>query len=277
MTRGDLEQGVDSSLGSMFEFLRSVRDKSPLSARNSSKGALIEEIYTVFQAVSKGLSVENLRQTVLEGRLIFQSTYETRRSIWNHIHRRYFIFDNEWIVQSLAEASGEGMNSPSFLSLAYLYYVLRDRLTFDFVVGPLWDRWKKQTVTIDRGDFLSFLDKESVGNPIIDRWYDSTKKKLASNTLSALRDFGVLKGVIKKTIQRPTIAPETAFHLLSILMAEGLRGQSIIEAPDWRMFLWNEADIANALNELSFRRWTRFEKTGRTVILELNRLPGVRR
>lgn len=276
MNKGDLE-GVDSSLQSMFESLRSVRDKSPLSARNSSKGALIKEIYTVFQAVSKGLSVENLRQIVLEGRLILHSAYETRRSIWNHIHRRYFTFDNEWIVQGLAEASGEGMNSESFLSLAYLYYVLRDRLTFDFVVGPLWDRWKKRMVTVDRGDFLSFLDKESVDNPVIDRWYDSTKKKLASNTLSALRDFGVLKGVIKKKIQRPTIAPETAFHLLSILMAEGLRGQSIIAAPDWRMFLWDEADIANALNGLSFRRWTRFEKTGRTVILELNRLPGVGR
>jgi hypothetical protein len=277
MTKSSLEQGVDPSLGSVFGSLRLVRDNSPFSARNSSKGALIKEIYSVFQALSNGLPVEDLRQKILEGRLILHSSYETRRSIWNHINRRYFTFDSEWIVQSLAEASGEGMNSPSFLSLAYLYYVLRDRLTFEFVVGPLWDRWKKQTVTIDRADFLSFLGRESVDNSIIDRWFDSTKKKLASNTLSALRDFGLLKGVRRKKIQRPTIAPETAFHLLSILMAEGLRGQSIIDAPDWRMFLWSEVDIAHALNDMSFRRWTRFEKAGRTVILELNRLPRVGR
>jgi len=258
-----------------FESLRSVRDKSPLSARNSSKGALIKEIYTIFQAISNGLSVENLRQKVVEGTLLLHSSYETRRSIWNHINRRYFAFDNEWVIRSLAEASKEGMNSPSFLSLAYLYYVLRDRLTFNFVVGPLWERWERRMITVDRGDVLSFLERGSIDNPIIDRWYDSTKRKLASSTLSALRDFGVLKGVRKKKIQRPTIAPETVFHLLSILMAEGLRGQSIIEAPDWQMFLWNGADIAHALNGLSFRRWIRFEKTGRTVILELKRLPEV--
>jgi len=277
LTKRDLEQRDDNLLEFTFESLRSVRDKSPLSARISSKGALIKEIYTIFQAISNGLSVENLRQTVVEGRLLLHSSYETRRSIWNHINRRYFAFNNEWVIRSLAEASKEGINSPSFLSLAYLYYVMRDKLTFRFVTGPLWERWKERIITIDKGDFLSFLDQESQINSIIDRWYDSTKKKLASNMLSALRDFGALNGVRKKKIQRPTIAPETVFHLLSILMAEGLRGQSIIEASDWRMFLWNEADIAHALNKLSFRRWIGFEKTGRTVIIELKKFPDVRK
>jgi len=191
------------------------------------------------------------------------------------MNRRYFAFNNDWVIRSLAEASKEGVNSPSFLSLAYVYYVLRDKLTFKFVTGPLWERWKKRITTIDKGDFLSFLDKESQENSIIDRWYDSTKRKLASNMLSALRDFGVLKGVRSKKIQRPTISPETVFHLLSILMAEGLRSQSIIEAPDWRMFLWTDVDVAHALNELSLRRWIGFEKTGRTVIIELKKFPDV--
>ena len=274
MTTGGPAQRDDNTW-STFETLRSVRDKSPLSARNSSKGALVREVYTIFQAVSNGLSVENLRQTVVEGTLLLHSSYETRRSIWNHINRRYFAFNNEWVVRSLAEASKEGMNSPSFLSLAYLYFVLRDRLTFKFVTGPLWERWKDRITPIDKGDFLSFLGRESQEYSIIDRWYDSTKRKLASNMLSALRDFGVLQGVMRKKIQRPTIAPETVFHLLSILIIEGLRGQNIIEAPDWRMFLWTNADIAHALNELSSRRWIGFEKTGRTVIIELKKLPEV--
>jgi len=259
----------------MFESLRSVRDRSQLSARNSSKGALIKEVFSIFQAISDGLSIEDLRQTILEGRLLLHSSYETRRSIWNHVNRRYFVFNNKWIVQSLAEASKEGINSPHFLSLAYLFFVLRDRFVYRFVTGPLCELWKKQITSVERGDFLSFLESESQQNPIVDRWYDSTKKKLASNMLSALRDFGVLTGVRGKKIQRPTIVSETVFHLLTILMAEGLRGQAVVEAPDWRMFLWTEADVARALNELSLRRWIGFEKTGRTVILELKRLPGV--
>jgi len=275
MTQSGLGEGEDTPLKRELKSLCLVRDRSPLSARNSSKGSLIKEVYSIFQAVSNGLPVENLRRTVLEGRILLHSSYETRRSIWNHIHRRYFTFNNDWVVRSLAYASREGINSPSFLSLAYLYYALRDNLTFKFVTGPLWEKWEKRIVTVDRDDVLSFLEEESISNPIIDRWYDSTKKKLASNMLSALRDFGLLTGVRRKKIQRPPIAQETVFHLLSILMSEGLKGHNIINAPDWRLFLWSGADIAHALNDLSIRGWIGFEKTGRTVLIELKRLPEV--
>lgn len=269
-----MTQMLDGDLN-FLESLSSIRDKSQLSARISSKGALIKETYTIFEAISNGLPVKDLRQMVVEGQLLLHSSYETRRSIWNHINRRYFMFNNEWIVRNLAKASKEGINSPRFISLAYLYFVLRDRLMFRFVTGPLWELWKNKIVSVERGDFLSFLEKESQENPIINRWFDSTKNKMASNTLSSLRDFGLLTGNAKKRIHRPAVDSETVFHLLCILMAEGLRGQSIINATDWRMFLWSDADVAHALNELSLRRWIGFEKTGKTVIIELKRFSEV--
>lgn len=272
VTGNSHEAPDDRASNCALRSLKLIRDNSLFSARNSSKGALVKETYAIFQAVANGLPVENVHRTVLEGRLLLHRSYETRRSIWNHIKRRYFAFNNIWIIMSLAEASKEGMSSPNFLSLSYLYYVLRDRLTFKFVTGPLWGLWRKQVTAIERSDFVSFLSRESQENPIIDKWYDSTRMKLANNMLSALRDFGILTGVRRKKIQSPTIAPETVFHLFSILTAEGLKGQSVVDAPDWRMFLWDTVDVAHALNDLSLRGWIAFEKTGRTVILELKRL-----
>jgi len=259
-----------------FESLRFVRDKSALSARNSSKGALINEVSTIFQAISNGLPVEKIRRSILDGELVLHSSYETRRSIWNHINRRYLSFNNNWVIESLAEATKDGINSPSFLSLAYLYYVLRDKLTYKFVTGPLWERWNSHIVGIDRGNVIDYLEEESKSSPVIDKWYDSTKWKLASNMLSALRDFGVLRGINRKRIQKPSITLDTIFHLLCILMAEGLRGQQVIDAPDWHMFLFNEVEVSHHLNELSIHGWIGFEKTGRIVIMELKKYPGVR-
>jgi hypothetical protein len=273
-TRSNHEVPDDTALRCALRSLKLIRDNSQFSARNSSKGALVKETFAVFQAIANGLPVENVRRAVLEGRLLFHRSYETRRSIWNHVNRRYFTFKDKWITMSLADASKEGMSSPNFLSLSYLYYVLRDRLTFRFVTGPLWELWKRQVTAIEKSDVVSFLSRESQENPIIDKWYDSTRMKLANNMLSALRDFGVLTGVRRKKIQSPTIAPETVFHLVSILTAENLKGQRVVDAPDWRMFLWDAADVARALNDLSFRGWIAFEKTGRTVILELKRLQG---
>ena len=44
----------------------SIRDEGPYSARNSSKGALIEEAARLFGAISSGLSIEEVREQVFE-------------------------------------------------------------------------------------------------------------------------------------------------------------------------------------------------------------------
>jgi hypothetical protein len=181
----------------------------------------------------------------------------------------------QWVGGSLAEATKSGLQSAEYLSLAYLYFALRDRLVFDFVTQVVSDKWQRQATAIDRSNVLDFLVQQADEFPRIKQWRESTQKKLASNTLSALRDFGVLRGIQKKYIQRPTIASETVFHLLCILMAEGLRGQAILSAPDWRLFLWSETDVVSALSELAQKRWIRFERVGRTVILEMIRMPEV--
>jgi hypothetical protein len=259
----------------VMELLGQIRDTSPASSRNTSNGALVGENYTLFSAVRNGLPLADVRASVVAGEVIQKRSYQTRRKIWDAISRRYLSVCADWVGGSLAEASESGLQSAEYLSLAYLYFALRDHLVFDFVTQVVSDKWQRQATAIDRYDVLDFLKQQADEFPQINRWRESTLQKLASNALSSLRDFGVLRGIRKKYIQRPTIASETVFHLLCILMAEGLRGQAILSAPDWRLFLWSETDVVSALSELAQKRWIRFERVGRTVILEMIRMPEV--
>jgi hypothetical protein len=251
--------------------LSHIRDLSPASSRNTSKGALAKETYAVFNAVHAGLPLSDVRQAILNGEVFQKTSYETRRKIWNALHHRYLSVCAAWIGQALAAATRAGRQSPEYLSLVYLYFALRDRLTFEFVTGPVWEKWTQKVTVLEQRDFLVFLEQQTETFPHLKKWRESTRHRLASANLTALRDFGVLKGVKKKRIQRPLIAAETAFHLLSLLSAEGLEGRALIEAPDWRLFLWSEVDIAYALTELAQKGWIRFEKAGRTVLLQILR------
>ena len=123
-------------------------------------------------------------------------------------------------------------------------------------------KWNQQVTVVGPGDFLAFLDDLAGEDPHVKTWKESTRKKLASNTLSALRDFGLLEGDPECVLQRPGIAPETVFHLLAILDAEGRRGRAVLEAPDWRLFLWSTSDVARALSDLAQKGWVRFERGG---------------
>jgi len=254
--------------------LNGLRDAGAFSSRNTSKGALLNEAFLLFKAMREnGSSMTELRESVLRGQAFPRASFENRQRIWDCIHHRYFAPGIPWVTASLAAATVSGAGAPDFVSLAYLYFTLRDHLTFTLVTRVLWEQWRARSLAISVANVLEFLDGESKNHPAIKKWSPSTRTKVAQSNLAALRDFGVLSGIYSKQIKRPSVSSETVFHLLCVLMAEGRHGRAVIEAPDWRMFLWSEDDTAKALAELAQRRWIRFERGGRTVILELIRTP----
>jgi hypothetical protein len=149
-------------------------------------------------------------------------------------------------------------------------------VVFEFVTGPIWKHWQSGSVSINREDFLAFVDQLSEEHPSVKHWRESTRIRLCQNVLTALRDFGLLSGIQKKSIQQPGVALETLFHLLAVLWAEGAKGAAIIAAPDWRLFLLSETQAAEHLAQMARKGWIRFERSGRVVILEMRRILEIR-
>lgn len=249
------------------------RDTEAYSARNSSKGALIAEARVVFRALASGMAREDVQRACLSGHLFRQKARETRRRIWQALNWRFFIWDPPvWVLADLAGASLEA-SEKRFVGLAYLHTVRRDRLTFDFVTEALWTLWRSDARTIQRGDVMDFMiEKVSSQSP---KWRESTRVKVAGNVLSMLRDFGLLSGVQRKVLQRPQVDLDVVLHLSRLLYAEGLRGRALLEARDWRLFLWGAEQTADAIARLAQRRDVRFERSGGTVILDVPEHPAV--
>jgi hypothetical protein len=267
--------GHEAERGEMALAAQWGRDVGPLSARNSSKGALVAEAHAVFRALSSGASLAEVRAACLSGRILRQRTRETRRRIWNALHHRYFAWNPpRWVLADLTDAAQAEVTDPRFLGLAYVHYARRDRLTFEFVTQQLCALWKARALDVRREDVLDFLADCGNREVHVKGWRETTRKKLAGNVLTALRDFGLLEGVQRKKIRRPVVPPEVVLHLCRLLYGEGLRGRAAVEAPDWRLFLWEPQDVNLALGGLAQRGHLRFEKSGRTVVLEVPGPPG---
>jgi len=243
------------------------RDTGPYSARNSSKGALITETGRVIEGLRSQLSLDELRAMALDGDLFSQRARSTRKRIWDAIHYMY-LSQPEWGLYDLQVAYGKGPQSREFTSLLYLHYASKDHLTYDFVTHILWSRWVNHQLPVAREDVLSLLDEASKTQPQIQRWGESTRLKLARSILTALRDFGVLEGKQKKTLVRPVLPLPTAEHLLRVLTAAGLRGSAVLRDSSWRLFFYEENDVAYILSQLAQERRIHFERVGSTVVLD---------
>lgn len=249
---------------------RRGRDVGPPSTRNTSKGALIREARAVFRELGRGTSVADLRRACLEGPLLRKSATETRNRVWDALHWRYFVWGPpRWVLLDLAAAASDAADIGHFSRLLYIHYARRDRLTFDFITKHLWSLWRSRVSEVSRGDVLDFLAAYESEHPGTRKWRESTRTKLAGNLLSAVRDFGLLHGTQRKTLRRPPVAPGVALHLLRLLHREGLRGKALLDAADWRLFLWDSADVTNSLSALAQRGELRFERSGSTVMLDV--------
>jgi hypothetical protein len=247
------------------------RDGGYYSARNSSKGALLRETHSMFRALAIGKSLGEVRRSCLEGRLFRQSARETRRRIWHALHWRFFAWaPPDWVIADIADAAREEVTSPRFIGLVYLHYARRDQLTFDFVTEKVLPQWRDRTREVRRSDVVDFL---KIAHEQTGQWRESTRIKLAGNVLSALRDFGLLAGVQRKFIQRPVVDQGVVLHLCRLLETEGLRGRTLLEARDWRLFLWDVQDTSHALVRLAQHGELRFERSGRTVVLDVPKHP----
>ena len=205
--------------------LQNLRDKSPLSSRLTMAGALLHETYQLFQTFPQAADLAMMREAVIDKNLLHKNSYNRRRIMWIALNHRYLTPAPQWVGRALSQATTYGNQSPEFLSLAYLYFVLRDRFTFQFVTELIWPSWQQGVTRMTHRDTMRFIHDLADHDPVVKAWRESTKKNLASTLLSALRDFGLFKGTATKTIQRPPVALETAYHLLSILLAEGKSGR----------------------------------------------------
>jgi len=229
---------------------------------------LIPEATQLISALVDGVTVQEVRARALEGDLFPQRARSTRIRIWKSLNQRYLTHGILWVVDALKKAYSIGPQSQELVLLLYLHYALRDRLTYDFVTDILWTRWHSQQLGVTTDDLKNVLDEAGASQPKIERWSQHTRDRLASSIIAALRDFGILTGIQKKTIQRPMLPLLIAEHILRILIAEGHRGMDILRDSTWRLFFLKEHEVSDVLGKLAQQRIVRFERVGNTVVLE---------
>lgn len=251
--------------------MNDIREHDQYIPRNTARAGCLDEYWLFFNELNKSNDAGKVRKDLLDGVILGNYAYNTRYTLWKVFRTRYLAIPDPWVTNELISASQGGPQSPEFVSLLYLYFILRDKLAFDFVTETVWNKWQKHDLLLQSADFGRFFNELSQEHHDLLKITASSKKKLISNTLSTLTDFGLTTTGKYRTISRPPIVPRTALHLVRLLSLEGRSGKEIVEAKDWRIFLWDQQDISRMLTRLSQEKWIRYEKSGQIVILEIGK------
>jgi hypothetical protein len=238
------------------------------SARLSGKAGLVDETFAALRLVNNDYQLEDVQSAVVHEDVLLKATHESRRAIWNQINQRYFLDWNR--ARLLARLVS---NSNYALAKLFLYYDFcrSEHILFDAVTSPIYERFDAGFSGMEISDLQVWLDSIQVEHSEVTEWSPQTRKKLLSNILTVLRDFGLMSGVYRKTFERVYIPASLAGYVLYSLREslENFGPRSVIEASDWRLFFLDEGDVVNLLKELTDEGHCKFQKQGEIMTLDL--------
>lgn len=210
---------------------------------------LVPETSTLLAQWQPGVPVATLASEARDGGLLGRSTEARTRDIVAAFARRYLV-DGARPARVLRRLSGtrpEVARQLMFLYTARAYPVLHDAVTEVY-----WPRYGAGAVQIGLADILALIRDGEARGAIDPPWSETTRRRVASNVLGTLADFGLLAGSssARRDVRPYRLLPETALVLAYEVHADGFSDSSVLEHPDWALFGLDRDGVAQHLVRL---------------------------
>lgn len=239
------------------------------SAALSSKAGLVDETFTALRFIANGKSEEALRVAFLEEDVLGKDTHENRRAIWTRLRQRFL---SDWDrAKTLAKIATIESNYDSARLFIYYEFCLSETILYDAVIEKVYVRYVNGFTGIEISDLQTWLDSSQNEHPEIKEWSPQTRKKVLSNILTVLRDYGLMSGVARKKFERVFVPTSLAGYVLYSLKDHLVQfgPLTVINSPDWHLFWLDENDVVNLLKEMTHEGICNFQKQGEVMTLNL--------
>ncbi|MGA7384905.1 MAG: BrxA family protein [Methylocella sp.] len=164
------------------------------------------------------------------------------------IFRQRFLGE-ECVTKALVLLAQKRLPAVTLDRILYFHSAQADRLLRDTVIEILFPLQARGITQVDVLEIQRPLKKWVNAGKTKGTWSEPTIIRIAQGLLSALRDFGVLQGAVKKRIA-PAYLPISAFAYLAFYFKQHQpSGTKLVELPDWQLFFLPREGVERFLFE----------------------------
>lgn len=228
----------------------------------------MDETFAVLRLITNGEQEADIKSAVVNDDILIKATHKSRTAIWDKLHQRYFY---DWERTKLLSKLVSNSNYEVGKLFVYYDFCQAETILFDAVTQPIYERFEAGFSGVEISDLQAWLDSEQANHPEVTEWSPQTRKKVLSNILTVLRDFGLMTGVNRKIFERVYVPASLAGYVLYSLQEklDQFGPRTVIASPDWRLFFLDKGDVVNLLKELTHEGHCNFQKQGDVMTLEL--------
>lgn len=169
------------------------------------------------------------------------------------------------VTRSLVSLLRGEIASEALDRVLYFYAAQSDRLLHDVVTDLLSVRHDVGLQAVYTTDIEIWIRQQIADGKTDGQWSASTVTRSAQGVLSALRDFGVLQGAVKKTIA-PVYLPVEAFAYIAFVLHQNQpSGERLLADPDWRLFFLSRQAVERFFLEAHQHQLLEYHAAGSVI------------
>ena len=236
------------------------RNSAPYSSRIIKAGALLTETKLMLAHWDTAISIKDNLTRVRQENILGKASRSRVEDILGIFRQRYLAEDD--VARALATLVRERLPSSSLDRILHFHAAKSDSLLHDVVTDWLSSVQKRGISEIDVVTLQRVLESWVAQGNTRGDWSEETTARVAQGLLSALRDFGVLQGAVRKQIAATYLPLATFAYVKFYLKQHQPSGARLVEHPDWRLFFLPPEGVERFLFEAHQRGLLEYHAAG---------------
>lgn len=208
-------------------------DAQPITARLAAAGSRRAELQALLEAAPPGANLTDLRRLLLDANVAGKPSAVSRQKVWEQLRARYLldpaIPEYRVFLQGMRSTSDPHERG----SLCLLLFARSDRLFRELTLSCVSPLLVKPDTDVDSASLADCLGALAGQHGF--SWTEETEGTICRHALSALKDFGVLSGGVRKRTRRLRPGTVTALFAIRLGRLEGLTDRQVLESRWFRL------------------------------------------
>ena len=211
------------------------------SSRILKAGALLDETKTLLSVWDEFASTVNNIARFQRENILGKASRSRANDILMAFRQRYLV--DKRVMRSLILLTKGRCPAESINHILYFHTAMSDPLIHDFAADYVSSKYRKGMQNISVDETAEWIKKNISAGKTVRPWSDNTIERAARGLMSALRDFGMLKGLRDKQIAAIYVPVGAFCYIAFYLHLLGLSGKRLLESPEWRLFFLEAEDV----------------------------------
>jgi len=236
------------------------------SSKIIKAGALLPDTRLLLLEWDEGLDVQSNLDKVRQYNLFGKASRSRAEDILSVFKQRYL--KDPDVLGALVTLTKGGMLAESLNRIFYFQSARSDPLLHDLVTEVFAEWSPRSDREIRVWEVQNWVDEQVAAGKTERPWSPAVQLRVVQGLLSALRDFGILEGSVKKRLSYVYL-PLGAFAFIAFQMhGEGRSGQGLLHDPEWPLFLIPEGAVERLFLEAHQEGLLQYHAAGPVVRID---------